>query len=250
MFKQTRFLLTGVHPAGAPHRETRNHQCQLRLRSQLFIQRLRWATARPPPALSTSAICSEDGDAYDISGNYSASYSTADGSAISINPLVTYIGTMPSVATDTLDFSMFQSYFDTSCCTWAGLYSESIPLYLSNLAGPGSSISGELFYDGQGVGLVGPYGPGVYSETRSANLDFGNLNTSPFLAAEYDFSFVFGAGTLPGADASAATPEPELAIPCGLVLILASYLLRRQDRSSTSRQSSACLSTLQRKEVR
>ena len=193
MFKQTRFYLLGcilLAPLTAkPATISVNSVCEVNCSSSDSL-----GNGASTAGSFDFGYLFGNGDAYDISGNYSASYSTADGSAISINPLVTYIGTMPSVATDTLDFSMFQSYFDTSCCTWAGLYSESIPLYLSNLAGPGSSISGELFYDGQGVGLVGPYGPGAYSETRSANLDFGNLNTSPFLAAEYDFSFVFWSG--------------------------------------------------------
>jgi hypothetical protein len=172
-----------------------------------------------------------DGDSYDVSGDYSASYSSGDGSTIAVTPIVTYLGSAPSVANDTIDFALFQNYFDTSCCSWAGTYTETVPLSLSALAGPGSSVSGQLFFDGQGIGLVGPYGPGTYLQTVSAPMDFGALDTNPSLSAEFDFSFVFGAGTQPGVSASASTvPEPVTAIPSGLGLILIGLARRRRNR--------------------
>lgn len=175
-----------------------------------------------------------DGDTYSISGSYEASYSTADGSTISVDPAVTYTGSSASAGPDTISFSIFQSYFDTSCCTWAGLYTESVPLSLSNSAAPGSTVSGQLSFDGVGLGLIGPYGPGNYLGTQSANLDFGGLDASPFMSAEFDFAFAFAAGTQPGATAS-SSPEPVMAIPCGLGLILIGIVGRRRKRSGTSR---------------
>jgi hypothetical protein len=177
-----------------------------------------------------------DGDVYDVSGNYSASYSTVDGSTIAVNPTFTYEGASPSVGSDTLTFDMYQLYFDTTPGTWAGTYTESIPLSLGATAGPGSTIEGQLLYDGQSVGLVGPFGPGTYSVTNSKSLDFGPfLNNAPFLLADFQFTADFGAGTLPGTSASgaspAATPEPATDLACGLGLILFVYVGRRRSRS-------------------
>src|SRR5580658_5215675 len=61
-----------------------------------------------------------DGDIYNFAGNYSATYSTLDGSTISVDPTITYEGAGPSVGTDMIDFNLTQDYFDSSCCTWAG----------------------------------------------------------------------------------------------------------------------------------
>lgn len=174
-----------------------------------------------------------DGDVYNIAGSYGATYSTLNGSTISVDPTITYEGASPSVGTDTLNFDLSQEYFDTTCCTWAGTYYETIPLFLASTAGPGSTISGQVLYDGVSVGLVGPFGPGTYSFSESANLDFGALNTDPTLAADFELTGKFGAGTLPGTTASSitATPEPATALPCGLGLILIYYGLRRRNHS-------------------
>jgi hypothetical protein len=173
-----------------------------------------------------------DGDAYDILGNYSASYSTLNGSTISIAPIFTYEGNTPSIGTDQIDLSFSQGYFDTSCCTWAGTYTETVPLALAASAGPGSTISGQLLYDGKSVGLVGPFGPGAYFVTQSANLDFGALDDSPVLLGDYQFSVKFAADTKPGSSAgSTNTPEPVTPLLCGLGLIMLGCFARSRKRS-------------------
>jgi hypothetical protein len=173
-----------------------------------------------------------NGDTYAITGSYAASYSTAGGSTISFDPAVTYMGASPSVGTDVLNLTLFQNYFDTTCCTWAGDYTESIPLNLSASAGPGSSVSGELLYDGQSVGLVGPFGPGSNTGTLTTSLDFGALNSADTLAAQFKIYLTFGAGTLSGASAtSPAVPEPALMVPGGLCLLALAFAARRQNRS-------------------
>jgi hypothetical protein len=175
-----------------------------------------------------------DGDEYDISGAYSASYSKSAGSTISVTPTFTYIGSVPSAGTDTIDFTLAQDYFDPTCCTWAGTYFESVPLTLGSTAGPGSTISGELLYDGKSVGLVGPFPPGTYSVSNSASLDFGSLDTNPTLLADFDFTVQFAAGTLPNASATSvstsSTPEPATDLVCGLGLILFVCIARRRNR--------------------
>jgi hypothetical protein len=177
-----------------------------------------------------------DGDVYNFAGNFSATYSTVDGSTISVDPTITYEGLGSSAGADVLDFNLKQDYFDTSCCTWAGTYYETVPLFLSSTAGPGSKIEGQLLYDDKSVGLVGPFGPGSYSESKSADLDFGALDTSPTLSADFEFKVGFRLGTLPGTDASStsAAPEPAMAIPCGLglILIYCGLLRRKHSRSN------------------
>ena len=176
-----------------------------------------------------------DGDTYNISGNYAASYSTLNGSTIAINPIVTYTGAAPSLGTDTIQLSALQNYFDPSCCTWAGTYTESVPLVATGGFGAGSQMSGQLFYDLVGVGMVGPFAaPGSYSQTKSANLDFGALDTSDTLAADFVLDFTFGQGTLPGAaEGASSTPEPESFVLCGLGLVaLCGGVYRRKQSGS------------------
>jgi hypothetical protein len=176
-----------------------------------------------------------DGDSYDVSGSYSASYSTVNGSTIAINPVLTYTGVAPSLGTDTIHISAQQDYFDPSCCTWAGTYTESVPLVAVGGFGAGSQMSAELFYDLVGVGEVGPLAaPGSYLQTKSANLDFGSLDTADTLDAYFGFNFTFGKGTLPGATegaSAAATPEPASFVLCGLGLLALTGGVYRRNRS-------------------
>jgi hypothetical protein len=178
-----------------------------------------------------------DGDTYNVSGSYAASYSTVDGSTISVNPVVIYTGVAPSLGTDTIELNALQDYFDPSCCTWAGTYSESIPLVATGGFGAGSEMSGQLLYDGESVGLVGPFpAPGNYLQNKSANLDFGALDTSDTLAAEFEFNFIFGQGTQPGAGESASsTPEPASFVLCGLGLLALTGGVYRRNRFTSER---------------
>jgi hypothetical protein len=174
-----------------------------------------------------------NGDTYNVAGAYSASYSSADGSTISVNPVITYTGALPTAQSDIVTFDLLQDYYDPSCCTWAGIYSETVPLDLN--APAGSTISGQILYDGVTVGLAGPYGPGDYVFANSANLDFGALDGSATLAADFNMVAQFAAGTETGAGAESPTPEPATAIPCALGLILyACYDLRRRNRSQNA----------------
>lgn len=173
-----------------------------------------------------------NGDNYNVTGSYSASYSTDDGSEISVSPVVTYEGLTPITQNDVITFDMFQNFYDTTCCTWAGEYTESIPLSVN---APGSTAEAQLFYDNIGLGLVGPFGPGSYFVTQSANLDFlYDLDTAYTLYADYDFVFDFAPGTTEGAYEDSVippTPEPLMTIPCGLGLILFTCGVRRRNRS-------------------
>jgi hypothetical protein len=99
-------------------------------------------------------------------------------------------------------------------------------------------VSAELFFDGQGLGLVGPFGPGSHYGQNSVNLT-GLSNpqdpTGNTLLADYQFTYDFQAGTAPGASASSPSPVPEPAqtLPVGLALAgIACYCLLARRRSS------------------
>jgi hypothetical protein len=176
-----------------------------------------------------------NGDTYSITGSYAASYSTALGSTISFDPTVTYMGASPSVAADTLTLTMFQNYFDTTPGSWAGNYTETIPLSISASAPAGSSAEGQITYDGMSVGLVGPITSGSMTKTITTALDFGALDTSNTLAAQAVLTFTFGKGAPTGASVSSlaapAVPEPALVIPGGLCLLAMVFAARRRNRS-------------------
>jgi hypothetical protein len=161
-----------------------------------------------------------NGDAYDVSWTYSAEYNS-NGTELSVDPTVTYVGSSPSVGDDSLEFQYFQNFYDAG--PWNGTYTEIIPLYLSANAAGGSTVSGQLFYDGQGIGLIGPYPPGNYSGMNSANL---SGLTDPTLSADFQFYFDFAEGSTNGASASAASssaPEPAQTWPTAIFLLVGVY---------------------------
>jgi hypothetical protein len=164
-----------------------------------------------------------DGDQYSIAYSYSASY-TAAGTLIFIDPAVTYTGITPSVGNDVINFNFFQNFYSDSPGTWDGAYTENIPISISGDVGAGTTATGQLLYDGQSIGLEGPYGPGYNDGTNSKNLT--GLD-APTLAGEYEFTYDFAAGSQPGSGGSSpapptATPEPAQTLPlafAGMILI-------------------------------
>ena len=175
-----------------------------------------------------------DGDAYAVTGTYATSYSTAAGNEIAFDPIVTYMGASPSVGTDTMTLTLLQNFFDPTPGTWAGNYGETFPLVLSDSAA-GSSISGEVLYDGQSVGLIGPFGNGSNTGIKTTALDFGALDTSSTLTGALKIYITFGQGTPTGASARSlaapAVPEPALFVPGGLCLLGLVFAARRRNRS-------------------
>jgi hypothetical protein len=155
-----------------------------------------------------------DGDKYGISVAYSASYGDA-GSQIIVDPTVTYIGSAPSVATDVISLNFYQSIFDNSPGTFDGTYSETIPIVVpANV-----EVFGQLFVDGQGLPLLGPFTNGTYDPNATQALTglTGNV-----LAYEYNFTYQFDAGVLSGTSTSSpsiiGTPEPSQTIPSAFAL--------------------------------
>jgi hypothetical protein len=73
-----------------------------------------------------------------------------------------------------------------------------------------------LYYGGQGIGLVGPYGLGYHFTRETTTLTGLTGDTLP---AEFVFNFNFEAGTETGSGGSASpVPEPCEALPLGLAL--------------------------------
>jgi hypothetical protein len=177
-------------------------------------------------------------DTYNLSGSYAASY-TASGTFIAVFISAIYTGSSPSTGNDTLTFNMLQNYFNSGPGTWDGTYTEHVPLVIGGQVGPSSSVTGNLFYDGQGVGQVGPFiGSGSYNADQSANLTGLDGDT---LAADFQFVFDFTPGTQPGAGATVAfsstVPEPAQTIPAALALsaLLGIGLMRLRSRTSKKR---------------
>jgi hypothetical protein len=175
------------------------------------------------------ALVFGDGDQYSIKWTYSASY-TGAGTAVTIYPVATYVGSSPSIGNDTIAFDSFQNIYDSSRGSWDGSYTETIPLSLSGNAGAGSTVSGELFWDGQGLGLIGPFGIGNNVGQNTETLTGLDATT---LSAEYAFTFNFDAGTQNGAVASSSpVPEPVYTYLMGFGL-LALVLLRHRSRKNS-----------------
>ena len=127
-------------------------------------------------------------DSYFIAGSYSAS-----GAAPTINfsATATYIGnsTGTASASDTLSVDLYQffNYNDNP----DGTYDESATLSQANVA-PGSYVTSQLFFGGQGIGLLGPLTTlGSQSYSMSAVLT-GLSNPSE---ADFNYTFHIAAGS-------------------------------------------------------
>ncbi len=168
-----------------------------------------------------------NGDKYGISVAYSAAYGAA-GSQIIVDPTVTYIGSAPSVATDVISLNFYQSIFDNSPGTFDGTYSETIPI----VAPANVEVFGQLFVDGQGLPLLGPFTNGTYDPNATQAL---TGLTGDVLAYEYNFTYQFNAGVLNGTSTSSPsatlTPEPAQNVPAAFALGgFALAALRRRKR--------------------
>jgi hypothetical protein len=112
--------------------------------------------------------------------------------------------------------NFYANYYNSSPGTWDGAYTETVPLELYGNVGAGSTVSAELFYGGQGIGLVGPFGPGYHFAQVTTTLT--GLNND-ILPAVFVFNFNFEAGTDTGSGGSGSpVPEPCEALPLGLAL--------------------------------
>jgi uncharacterized protein (TIGR03437 family) len=135
-------------------------------------------------------------DKYILSGSYLSSY---DESGIVFTVLVaaTYVGNSGGTSSQgdsfTLDF--LQDIFDNGPGTFDGTYTETLPVTLA----ANTSVAGNLFWNGQGVGALGPFvGPGSFDGFTSNNL--ARLD-GDYLEGDFRFTFNFVTGAVPGATA-------------------------------------------------
>ena len=162
-------------------------------------------------------------DKYNISGNYAASYGSG-GNAFQVNLGIAYVSNSTNTASlgDTLTVNVFQDIFDNSPGTFDGTYTESVPVTISGSIGSDSSVTANLFYDGEGVGAVGPFvGPGTYLGQQSAYL---TGLTGNYLYEDFQFTYNITAGTNAGGGImvtpTPAVPEPMEMIPVSFSLVI------------------------------
>ena len=164
-----------------------------------------------------------DGDAYDVSGIYFASYTATGGTTVSIDPAIKYLGSSPSTANDSISISFTQAFFDSSPGVFDGNYTSATPVNIMGSVGAGSSLTAEVLYDNQSLGVV-TGSSGVL--TSAANL---TGLTGDILAADYELTYNLNAGTAPGAGIDSSTvPEPIQTLPVGIGLACFLYAAARR----------------------
>jgi hypothetical protein len=168
-----------------------------------------------------------DGDTYDVFGNYFATYTDAGGTNIHINPTVVYTGSSPSAGNDAVSISFTQAFFDSRPGTFDGTYTASTPVNITGGVGAGSSLTAEVFYDGQSIGSATGSSGVLHSSANLTGL------TGDTLTGVYNLTYNLNAGTQPGAGISSSTvPEPTEALPLGLGLAGVLYAVARRKKSA------------------
>jgi len=171
-------------------------------------------------------------DKYNVSGSYVAIYN-AGGTTFEVFPTVEYLSNGGSTNSlgDALTLDFLQDFFDDSPGTFNGTYVESAPL---NLAAK-TSVTTNLFWDGQAVGALGPFvGPGTFNPSTSNNL---TGLTGNYLDGDFQFTFTFAAGATPGTAATLPpVPEPAQTVPAGLALIVMACIRLNRKRSARLRK--------------
>jgi hypothetical protein len=178
-------------------------------------------------------VTAADGDIYNVAGTFNNTFNS--GTFLGFFPTVTYEGNsihggIPAVAQDTITLDMLQDFtYPGNNISWAGTYSEKLPLVLSP---PGSQASGQVLYStvtgtgttvdaGGTVGELGPvFGTGVYTLTGMNNISPLDGN---YLAADFQFTFQFQGGTATKVgdyiSSPGAVPEPAQTIPAAMGLV-------------------------------
>jgi hypothetical protein len=153
-------------------------------------------------------------DEYNILGQFAANNPTTGPTSIQFNATAVFVGnsTLTSSQHDLLTIDDLQNY--TVPHSLDGTYFEDTAASLGGPIAPASSFTAELFYNGNGVGVLGPFtGPGPHS--ASANRDL--LRLSNPLEADFQFKFDFAAGSEVGSFIS-TVPEPGGVVPLTVIL--------------------------------
>jgi hypothetical protein len=195
-----------------------NGTCQVGSCSTVMADAITSGTTIPVTPFSITYTTANT-DRFGITGTFTASYGSA-GSLFGVTLDVKYLGNSSTGVSqgDTLTVDFLQDIFDSGPGTFNGTYTEVIPLAMSGTLGSGSNVSGQLLWDGQSIGVVGPLvGDGSLTGTKSANL---TGLTGNYLSGDFNFVVDFAQGTMPGAQSivSNSVPEPAETIPVALVI--------------------------------
>jgi hypothetical protein len=162
-----------------------------------------------------------DSDKYDIFGDYSATNPILGPTTIQFNVTAVYEGnkTNTNSKNDVLTIDDLQDYIVPYSLD--GMYFEDTAADIGGPIASKSSFSAELFFNGHGLGMLGPFvGPG--SSFASSSSDLTGLK-SP-LDAEFQFTFDFAKGSEVGSFIStvpkSAVPEPGGVISTAIILAL------------------------------
>jgi hypothetical protein len=155
-------------------------------------------------------------DRYNITGQFSANNPTTGATAIQFNATAVFAGNSTSTSSqhDLLTIDDLQNY--TVPHSLNGNYFEDTSAFIGGPIAPASSFSAELSYNGNGLGVLGPFTvPG--SNFASASRDLLGL-TSP-LEADFQFNFDFATGSRVGSFIS-TVPEPGGVVPLTVILAI------------------------------
>jgi hypothetical protein len=166
------------------------------------------------PATLFNFIASVNGDMYDIFGEYSASNTTSSPSgftATQFNVTADYMGPAPTTGADALTIDDLQDFTVPGTFSLTGTYNEST---FATFGGSGGSLTYQAFYNGDGLGLLGPV---TSPQSLSSSKDLMLTGTS--LDVEAQYTLVFDAGTTRGSEIT-STPEPTGLVPATAILAL------------------------------
>ncbi len=154
-------------------------------------------------------------DKYNIVGNYAATNPIAGFTTIQFNVTAVYEGNSSSTSSgnDVLTLDDLQNY--SVPYSLDGNYFEDTEAFIGGPIASASSFAAQLSFNGNGVGLMGPFtGPGSYSSSMNKDL----LGMISPLSADFQMKLDFAAGSKVGSFIS-TVPEPGGVMP--LIILLA-----------------------------
>jgi hypothetical protein len=166
-----------------------------------------------------------NGDTYDFYGTYSA-YNTSNSPSgsvgITLDATAVYEGSAPTVQDDEILLNDLQNNTVPGSFNLNKTYTESLTASFSGTLVKNTSLRGQTFFNGDGLGSFGIFS-GAGSNTVVTPLSL----TGTILDEDMQAVFDFGVGTLPGTSITAmgtasltATPEPAGIIPLAAILAL------------------------------
>jgi hypothetical protein len=187
-------------------------------------------TSTGPTPFSFTINANGSNDPYLVTGTSYAAYSATTGTDFQVNINVAYSGTLATTATDNFVIDVYENFFNATPGTWNGTYYEASGATISSGLGGGSQFSMNVFYDGNGVGQLGPFTSSTGFASTSANL---TGLTGPTLSGDFEFNYTFGIGTTHGASMAATpavAPEPRETLPLLLVGLAGAWWYSRKIR--------------------